>query len=86
MKLLRLLVELPIRFIFALLAFTFLGPIGWLGIILVLLRFFGVRVEPLIESFYASTISPTVPAGRASNHQAVSRPLLRVRRYNGNLG
>jgi hypothetical protein len=42
MKLLRFLVELPIRFIFSLLAFTFLGWIGWLGIILVLLRFFGV--------------------------------------------
>src|SRR5262249_16190140 len=44
------------------------------------------RVEPLIESFYASTISPTVPAGRACNHKAVSRPRLRVSRYNWNLG
>jgi hypothetical protein len=42
MKLLKLLVELPIRFIFALFGFTFFGWIGWLGIILVLLRFFGV--------------------------------------------
>jgi hypothetical protein len=42
MKLLKFLVELPIRFIFALFGFTFFGWIGWLGIILVLLRFFGV--------------------------------------------
>src|SRR5438132_14078191 len=42
MKLLRFLFDLPIRFIFALVGFTFAGWIGWLGIILVLLRFFGV--------------------------------------------
>ena len=36
------LIDLPIRFIFALLGFTLGGWIGWLGIILVLLRFFGV--------------------------------------------
>jgi len=42
MKLLMFLVELPIRFILALIGFTFGGWIGWLGIILVLLRFLGV--------------------------------------------
>jgi hypothetical protein len=42
MKLLMFLVDLPIRFIFALFGFTFGGWIGWLGIILVLLRFVGV--------------------------------------------
>lgn len=42
MKLLRFLVELPWRFIFALLSFTLLSPIGWLGVILVILRFVGV--------------------------------------------
>ena len=42
MKLLRFLIDLPIRFIFALVGFTLGGWIGWLGIILVALRFFGV--------------------------------------------
>src|SRR6266513_891698 len=42
MKLLRFLIDLPIRFIFALVGFTLGGWIGWLGIILVLLRVFGV--------------------------------------------
>jgi hypothetical protein len=42
MKLLRFLIDLPIRFIFALFGFTLGGWIGWLGIILVSLRFFGV--------------------------------------------
>src|SRR5205085_11025489 len=42
MKLLRFLFDLPIRFIFALVGFTLGGWIGWLGIILVALRFFGV--------------------------------------------
>ncbi len=42
MKLLRFLIDLPIRFIFALVGFTIGGWIGWLGIILVALRFFGV--------------------------------------------
>ena len=36
------LIDLPIRFIFALVGFTLGGWIGWLGIILVLLRFLGV--------------------------------------------
>src|SRR6266516_5879250 len=42
MKLLRFLIDLPIRFIVALVGFTLGGWIGWLGIILVALRFFGV--------------------------------------------
>jgi hypothetical protein len=42
MKLLMFLIDLPIRFIFALVGFTLGGWIGWLGIILVLLRFLGV--------------------------------------------
>ena len=42
MKLLRFLIDLPIRFIFALVGFTLGGWIGWLGIILVLLRFLGL--------------------------------------------
>ena len=36
------LIDLPIRFIFALVRFTLGGLIGWLGIILVSLRFLGV--------------------------------------------
>ncbi len=42
MKLLMSVIDLPIRFIFALVGFTLGGWIGWLGIILVLLRFLGV--------------------------------------------
>ena len=42
MKLLMFIIDLPIRFIFALVVFTLGGWIGWLGIILVLLRFLGV--------------------------------------------
>src|SRR5438067_12478652 len=42
MKLLRFLIDLPIRFIVALVGFTLGGWIGWLGIILVLLRFLGL--------------------------------------------
>ena len=42
MKLLKFVIDLPIRFIFALVGFTVGGWIGWLGIILVLLRFLGV--------------------------------------------
>ncbi len=40
--LLMFLIDLPVRFILALLGFTLGGWIGWVGIILVLLRFFGV--------------------------------------------
>ena len=36
------LIDLPIRFIFALVRFTLGGLIGWLGIILVSIKFFGV--------------------------------------------
>jgi hypothetical protein len=42
MRIPKLLVDLPIRFIFALVGFTLGGWIGWLGIILVVLRLFGV--------------------------------------------
>jgi len=42
MKLLMSVIDLPIRLIFALVGFTLGGWIGWLGIILVLLRFLGV--------------------------------------------
>src|SRR6266567_1574825 len=42
MKLLMFVIDLPIRFIFALLGFTLGGWIGWLGTLLVLLRFLGV--------------------------------------------
>ena len=42
MKLLMFLIELPVRFVLALLGFTFAGWIGWIGIILVLLRLIGV--------------------------------------------
>src|SRR5438309_11882244 len=42
MKILMLLIELPLRFIFALVAFTFRGWIGWSGIVLVLLKVIGV--------------------------------------------
>lgn len=42
MKLLKFIIDLPFRFVFALIGFTFFGWIGWLGIILVLVRFFGV--------------------------------------------
>jgi hypothetical protein len=42
MKLLMFLIDLPIRFTFALVGFTLGGWIGWLGIILVLLKFLGV--------------------------------------------
>jgi hypothetical protein len=42
MKLLKFLIDLPIRFALALVGFTLGGWIGWLGIILILLRFLGV--------------------------------------------
>jgi hypothetical protein len=41
-KVTMFLVELPIRFILALIGFTFGGWIGWLGIIIALLRVIGV--------------------------------------------
>jgi hypothetical protein len=42
MKVMMFLLDLPIRFIFALLSFAFGGWIGWLGLLLVALRAFGV--------------------------------------------
>ena len=42
MKKLTSLIDLPVRFIFALIGFTFMGLIGWTGIVLVLLRVIGV--------------------------------------------
>jgi hypothetical protein len=42
MKILMFIIELPIRFIIALVRFTLTGWIGWLGLLLVSLRFFGV--------------------------------------------
>ena len=42
MKPLIFLIDLPVRFVFAFVGFTFGGWIGWLGIVLVLLRFVGV--------------------------------------------
>ena len=42
MKILMFFIDLPIRFIIALVRFTLGGLIGWLGIILVSLRFLGV--------------------------------------------
>jgi hypothetical protein len=42
MKLLMFLIDLPVRFVLALVGFTLGGWIGWLGLVLVLLRFFGV--------------------------------------------
>ena len=41
-NILLFLLDLPFRFVFALIGFTFLGWIGWVGIVLVLLRVFGV--------------------------------------------
>lgn len=42
MKTARLVAELPVRFIFAVVAFTFGGWIGWLGILLVIFKLVGV--------------------------------------------
>ena len=42
MKILMFFIDLPIRFIIALVRFTLGGLIGWLGIVLVSLRFVGV--------------------------------------------
>jgi hypothetical protein len=42
MKVLKVLIELPIRFILALVGFALGGWIGWAGIILLLLRVIGV--------------------------------------------
>jgi hypothetical protein len=45
-KTLMFIIDLPVRFILALLMFTFTGGIGWLGLILIALRFFGVILWP----------------------------------------
>jgi hypothetical protein len=42
MKTLKFLLDLPLRFVFALIGFTFLGWIGWAGLVLIGLRFFHV--------------------------------------------
>ena len=42
MTILMLLIELPVRFILALVGFAFGGWIGWVGILLLLLRVIGV--------------------------------------------
>jgi hypothetical protein len=42
MLLIDLLIDLPVRFILALIAFTFRGWIGWSGIVLILLKVIGV--------------------------------------------
>jgi hypothetical protein len=42
MKVLKFIIDLPFRFFFALIGFTFLGWGGWVGIILIALKLFGV--------------------------------------------
>jgi len=42
MKTLLFIIDLPFRFVFVLFGFTFFGWIGWLGIVLVALKLFGV--------------------------------------------
>src|SRR5438093_8622108 len=42
MKGLMFLIDLPLRFLFALISFTFRGWIGWSGIVLVLLKVIGI--------------------------------------------
>ncbi len=42
----KALIDLPVRFIFAVVAFTFGGWIGWLGILLVILKLIGVTHWP----------------------------------------
>ena len=46
MKTLKFLIDLPFRFIHALIGFTFFGWIGWVGLILIGLKFFGVISWP----------------------------------------
>jgi hypothetical protein len=45
-SLIRFIFELLIRFILALLGFTFFGWIGWLGLLLIALKFFHVITWP----------------------------------------
>ena len=42
MKTLMFIIDLPFRFVFALMRFTFLSGGGWVGIVLIALKFFGV--------------------------------------------
>ncbi len=46
MKTLMFIIDLPFRFLFVLLGFTFRGWIGWVGLILIALRFFHVISWP----------------------------------------
>ncbi len=46
MKTLKFLIDLPFRFVFALIGFTFLGWIGWVGIVLIGLKLFHVISWP----------------------------------------
>lgn len=42
MKTLMFIIDLPLRFVFAFLGFTFLGWGGWVGLVLIGLKLFGV--------------------------------------------
>ena len=42
MRVLKFIIDLPFRFVFALVGFTFRGWIGWVGIVLIALKLFGV--------------------------------------------
>ena len=42
MKVLKFIIDLPFRFVFALIRFTFLSGGGWVGIVLITLKFFHV--------------------------------------------
>jgi hypothetical protein len=42
MKVLKFIIDLPFRFVFALIGFTFFGWIGWVGIVLIILKVIGV--------------------------------------------
>jgi hypothetical protein len=46
MKTLKFIVDLQVRFVFAFLGFTFLGWIGWVGLVLIGLKFFHVISWP----------------------------------------
>ena len=46
MKVLKFIIDLPFRFVFAFLGFTFLGWIGWVGLVLIGLKLFHVISWP----------------------------------------
>ena len=48
MKTLMFIIDLPFRFVFALIGFTFCGWIGWVGIVLIILKFIGVIDWPVV--------------------------------------